>query len=353
MKSFFTGGRNAMNQTVRDPRHADPSVAEEFRHRIQQVETEIGKVIIGQDRMIESIICTLLAQGHILLEGVPGLAKSLAVATFARTIGGEFKRIQFTPDKLPSDITGTTIFNQATGTFTFHQGPVFCNILLADEINRAAPKVQSALLEAMQEKRVSIDRDQYRLPELFMVLATMNPVEQLGTYPLSEAQLDRFIAKVTLSYPPREFEEQLLRKKSTDFDELQKAVPCLLQPDEVVAMQHHVAKRVMVSPLVISYILELCLRTRPESQQAPEAIRDYVAVGVSPRAGEHLIAYCKGFAFLRGRDYVSFEDVDACVMQVLAHRMILSDAAILEGIRAQDLLQNIVASVAPYALVKP
>lgn len=339
-----------MNPTANDHSPtAATSSAETFRSKIQQVEEEIGKIIIGQEGMIEAIICTLLSRGHILLEGVPGLAKSLTVGTFARTIGGEFKRIQFTPDKLPSDITGTTVFNQATGAFTFHQGPVFCNILLADEINRAAPKVQSALLEAMQEKRVSIDRDQYQLPELFMVLATMNPVEQLGTYPLSEAQLDRFIAKVTLTYPPRDFEEQLLRKKSTNFEELQKAVPCLLQPDEVVAMQQHVAHHITVSPAVVAYILEICLRTRPQEREAPPAVRDYVSVGVSPRAGEHLIAYCKGFAFLRGRDYVSFEDVDACAAQVLGHRLILSDAAILEGIHAGELLKDIVSSVAPYA----
>jgi MoxR-like ATPase len=339
-----------MNPTANDPSlNAGTSSAETFRSKIQQVEEEIGKIIIGQEGMIEAIICTLLSRGHILLEGVPGLAKSLTVGTFARTIGGEFKRIQFTPDKLPSDITGTTVFNQATGNFTFHQGPVFCNILLADEINRAAPKVQSALLEAMQEKRVSIDRDQYQLPELFMVLATMNPVEQLGTYPLSEAQLDRFIAKVTLTYPPRDFEEQLLRKKSTNFEEMQKAVPCLLQPDEVVAMQQHVAHNISVSPAVVAYILEICLRTRPQAKESPAAIRDYVSVGVSPRAGEHLIAYCKGFAFLRGRDYVSFEDVDACAAQVLGHRLILSDAAILEGIHASELLKDIVRSVAPYA----
>lgn len=329
------------------------SAAEKYRHKIQQVETEIGKVIIGQDCMIESIICTLLARGHILLEGVPGLAKSLTVATFARTIGGEFKRIQFTPDKLPSDITGTTVFNQETATFTFHQGPVFCNTLLADEINRAAPKVQSALLEAMQEKCVSIDRDQYPLPDLFMVLATMNPVEQLGTYPLSEAQLDRFIAKVTLNYPARDFEEQLLIKKSTDFEEIQNSVPCLLQADEVVAMQQHIAKHVTVSPAVVAYILEICLRTRPQSEEATATVRNYVSVGVSPRAGEHLIAYCKGFAFLRGRDYVAFDDVDACATQVLGHRLILQDAAILEGIQANDLLQDIMASVVPYASSKP
>lgn len=339
-----------MNSTANNPSPSAPtSSAKEFRIKIQQVEEEIGKIIIGQQGMVKAIICTLLSRGHILLEGVPGLAKSLTVGTFARTLGGEFKRIQFTPDKLPSDITGTTVFNQATGAFAFHQGPVFCNILLADEINRAAPKVQSALLEAMQEKRVSVDRDQYQLPELFMVLATMNPVEQLGTYPLSEAQLDRFIAKVTLTYPSREFEEQLLRKKSTNFEVLQKAVPCLLQPVEVVAMQQHVAQHVTVSPVVVTYILDICLRTRPQASEAPAAIRHYVSVGVSPRAGEHLIAYCKGFAFLHGRDYVAFEDVDACAAQVLAHRFILSDEAILDGIHAADLLQDIISSIDPYA----
>lgn len=342
-----------MNRTAKEiPLPAAAPLAEEYRSKIQQVEIEIAKIIIGQDCMIESIICSLLARGHILLEGVPGLAKSLTVATFARTIGGEFKRIQFTPDKLPSDITGTTVFNQETGAFTFHRGPVFCNILLADEINRAAPKVQSALLEAMQEKRVSIDRDQYPLPDLFMVLATMNPVEQLGTYPLSEAQLDRFIAKVTLSYPSRDYEEQLLLKKSTDFEEIQEAVPCLLQPDEVAAMQQHVARQVAVSPAVVAYILEICLRSRPQSQDATAAVRNYVSVGVSPRGGEHLIAYCKGLAFLRGRDYVTFEDVDACATVVLGHRMILSDAAVLEGVQADDLLQDIIASVDPCASLK-
>jgi MoxR-like ATPase len=324
--------------------------AEDWRARIQQIEAEIGKVIIGQGAMIEAIICALLAKGHILLEGVPGLAKSLTVGTFARTIGGVYKRIQFTPDKLPGDITGTTVFNQASGTFSFHQGPVFCNILLADEINRAAPKVQSALLEAMQEKKVSVDREQYELPELFMVLATMNPVEQLGTYPLSEAQLDRFIAKIDISYPPRRFEEELLRKKSTDFDKLQSNVPRLLEPDEAVAIQEHVAGQVTVSRQVIAYILAICLATRPERPDAPAKVRKYVAVGVSPRAGEHLIAYCKGYAFLRGRDFVAFEDVDACVAAVLAHRLILSDAAILEGIRGRDLLANIVDAISPCEL---
>ncbi len=322
-----------------------------FRSRIMQMETEISKVIMGQKAMIRAILCTLLAGGHVLLEGVPGLAKSLTVATFARTLGGEFKRIQFTPDKLPGDITGTTIYNEGTGSFSFQQGPIFCNILLADEINRAAPKVQSALLEAMQEKSVSIDRDQYRLPELFMVLATMNPVEQLGTYPLSEAQLDRFIAKIDIGYPLREKEAELLVKKSGGFAEIQQAVPKLMEPAEAVAIQHHVAKTVRVAPAVVNYILEICLQTRPEHPKALPTVRRHISIGASPRGGEHLIAFCKGYAFLQGRNYVSFEDVDACIPAVLGHRIILSDEAILENITPANLLHDIIEATSPYSLI--
>ncbi|MEZ4598203.1 MAG: AAA family ATPase [Syntrophotaleaceae bacterium] len=325
-----------------------PDLTEHYRALVQRMELEIGKVIIGQQEMIRSILCTLLAGGHILLEGVPGLAKSLTVATFARTMGGVFKRIQFTPDKLPGDITGTTVYNEATGDFVFREGPVFCNILLADEINRAAPKVQSALLEAMQEKTVSIDRDQYQLPDPFMVLATMNPVEQLGTYPLSEAQLDRFIAKVDISYPAREDEAQLLAKKCGNFTELQKSVPKLMEPAEAVAIRDHVARHVRLTSPVIDYILRICLATRPNRPQALPEVAKYIWIGASPRGGEHLISFCKGYAFLQGREYVSFEDVDACAKAVLGHRMILSDAAILEKVTPGMLLQDIIAATPPY-----
>jgi MoxR-like ATPase len=323
-------------------------LSEHYRGLLQGMEREIGKVIIGQQRMIRAILCTLLAGGHILLEGVPGLAKSLTVATFARTLGGEFKRIQFTPDKLPADITGTMIYNEATGQFFFQQGPVFCNILLADEINRAAPKVQSALLEAMQEKTVSIDRDQYRLPDLFMVLATMNPVEQLGTYPLSEAQLDRFIAKIDITYPTHEKEAELLVKKCGDFARLQQAVPKLLEPDEAVAIRDHVARHVRVAAPVVDYILRICLQTRPNRPEALPEVRKYIWIGASPRGGEHLIAFSKGYAFLQGRDFVSFEDVDACVEPVLGHRLILSDAAILENVTPAMLLHDVLGATSPY-----
>ncbi|MEZ4483546.1 MAG: MoxR family ATPase [Syntrophotaleaceae bacterium] len=337
-----------MADNAQSPDTATRSLSDSFRQQLQQAEAEISKVIIGQHGMIQTIFCALLAKGHVLLEGVPGLAKSLTVATFARLIGGTFKRIQFTPDKLPSDITGTTVYNQATATFSFNQGPVFCNILLADEINRAAPKVQSALLEAMQEKVVSIDRDQYPLPDPFMVLATMNPVEQLGTYPLSEAQLDRFIAKVELSYPKETDEALLLHKKSRDFEAIQKAVPQLLTTEQVLAMQLHVAEQVSIADRVIAYLLAICLRTRPQSPQAGGAVGKYIAVGISPRGGEHLIAFCKGHAFLQGRDFVSFEDVDACAAAVLGHRLILSDAAFLEGVRPAEMIREIISGISPY-----
>jgi MoxR-like ATPase len=200
----------------------------------------------------------------------------------------------------------------------------------------------------MQEKVVSIDRDQHPLPDLFMVLATMNPVEQLGTYPLSEAQLDRFIAKVELSYPARADEADLLHKKSRNFEALQKAVPQLLTTTQALAMQNHVAAEVSISDRVIAYLLEICLRTRPQSSHASSKVRKYITVGVSPRGGEHLIAFCKSRAFLQGRDFVSFEDVDTSAAAVLGHRLILSDAAFLEGVRPAELLEEIISGISPY-----
>jgi len=326
------------------------SRGEQFRARLQSVEREISTVIVGQEDMVRSMLCAMLAKGHLLFEGVPGLAKSLAVVTFARTIRGVFNRIQFTPDKLPGDITGTTVYEEPTATFVFHKGPIFCNILLADEINRASPKVQSALLEAMQEKEVSIDRERYPLPELFMVLATQNPVEQLGTYPLSEAQLDRFMVKVEVTYPVKAQESILLKMKRHDFDAIKKAVRPILDAGEAVAMQEHVAATVAIADPVIGYILELCRRTRPEEQGCSDWAAKYVLVGASPRAGEHLMAYCKGYAFMHGRDYVTFQDVDACAGKVLGHRIILKDAALIEGIKATEIIIQTILATSPYGI---
>jgi len=337
--------------------HQEPAAAaaagshgEQFRARLRQVEEEIGTVIVGQEEMIKAMICAMLAKGHVLFEGVPGLAKSLAVVTFARTIRGVFNRIQFTPDKLPGDITGTTVYEEPTASFVFHKGPIFCNLLLADEINRASPKVQSALLEAMQEKEVSIDRDRYPLPELFMVLATQNPVEQLGTYPLSEAQLDRFMVKVEVTYPGKEDEATLFKMKRHDFEALKNAVRPILDTGEAVAIQEHVARTVAIADPIINYILALCRRTRPEEQDRSEWADKFVLVGASPRAGEHLMAYCKGYAFMHGRDYVTFQDVDACAGKVLGHRIILKDAALIEGIKATEIIRQTILATPPYAI---
>jgi len=326
------------------------SHGEQFRARLQQVEEEIGTVIVGQEEMIKAMICAMLAKGHVLFEGVPGLAKSLAVVTFARTIRGVFNRIQFTPDKLPGDITGTTVYEEPTSSFVFHKGPVFCNILLADEINRAAPKVQSALLEAMQEKEVSIDRERYPLPDLFMVLATQNPVEQLGTYPLSEAQLDRFMVKVEITYPEKDQEATLFKKKRLDFEALKKAVRPILDAGEAVAIQEYVARTVAIADPVINYILELCRRTRPEEPDHGEWVEKFVMVGASPRAGEHLMAYCKSYAFMHGRDYVTFQDVDECAGKILGHRIILKDAALIEGVKATEIVRQTILATPPYAI---
>jgi MoxR-like ATPase len=326
------------------------SRGERFRTRLRSVENEISTVIVGQEDMVASMICAMLAKGHLLFEGVPGLAKSLAVVTFARTIRGVFSRIQFTPDKLPGDITGTTVYEEPTATFVFHKGPVFCNILLADEINRAAPKVQSALLEAMQEKEVSIDRERYPLPELFMVLATQNPVEQLGTYPLSEAQLDRFMVKVEVTYPGKAQETVLLKKKRHDFEAIKKAVRPILDSGEAVEMQEYVAATVAIADPVIGYILEICRRTRPEERGCSDWAEKYVLVGASPRAGEHLMAYGKGYAFMHGREYVTFQDVDDCAGKVLGHRIILKDAALIEGIKATEIIRRTILATSPYGI---
>jgi MoxR-like ATPase len=339
-----------MDNQAQDTVGGAGSRGEQFRARLQQVEQEIGTVIVGQEEMIRAMVCAMLAKGHVLFEGVPGLAKSLAVVTFARTIRGVFNRIQFTPDKLPGDITGTTVYEEPTSSFVFHKGPIFCNLLLADEINRASPKVQSALLEAMQEKEVSIDRDRYPLPELFMVLATQNPVEQLGTYPLSEAQLDRFMVKVEVTYPDKEDEATLFKMKRHDFEMLKNAVRPVLDPGEAVAIQEHVARTVAIADPIINYILALCRRTRPEEQDCCKWADKFVLVGASPRAGEHLMAYCKGYAFLHGRDYVTFQDVDACAGKVLGHRIILKDAALIEGIKATEIIRQTILATPPYTI---
>ncbi|NVN92155.1 MAG: MoxR family ATPase [Desulfuromonadales bacterium] len=323
-----------------------------YADNVRQIKAEIAKVVIGQEEMISLMIHTLLSKGHILLEGVPGLAKSLAVETFARVIGGNFKRFQFTPDKMPSDITGTMVWNEKEEKFEFHFGPVFCNIFLADEINRASPKVQSALLQAMQEKEVTVECMRYDIPHPFMVLATQNPIEQIGTYPLAEAQVDRFMVKYDVDYPHKDEEFELIRRKNTNFDQLKTDIHTVLKLDDITAIQQLIHDRVRVSKNVMNYILNICIATRPRttyaSQEHVADIHQYIRLGASPRASESLLALAKSFAFGQQRDYVNFDDVTTCAVHVLRHRILLNSSALSQQISADMLVQEILKMVQPY-----
>jgi len=323
-----------------------------YAHKIQQMKAEIAKVVIGQEEMINLMIHTLLSKGHILLEGVPGLAKSLAVETFAKVIGGNYKRFQFTPDKMPSDITGTMVWNEKDKRFEFYFGPIFCNIFLADEINRASPKVQSALLQAMQEKEVTVECMRHDIPHPFIVLATQNPIEQIGTYPLAESQVDRFMVKYDVGYPQKDEEFELIQRKNTNFDQLKADVKTVLTLDDITAIQQLIHDRVRVSRKVMSYILNICIATRPRetyaAQQLNTDIHQYIRLGASPRASEFLLALAKSFAFSQHRDFVNFEDVATCAGHVLRHRILLNSTALSQQISADMLVQEILTMIEPY-----
>jgi len=325
---------------------------DQYAHKIQQIKAEISKVVIGQEEMINLMIYTLLSKGHILLEGVPGLAKSLAVETFAKVIGGNFKRFQFTPDKMPSDITGTMVWNEKDKRFDFYFGPIFCNIFLADEINRASPKVQSALLQAMQEKEVTIECMRYDIPHPFMVLATQNPIEQIGTYPLAESQVDRFMVKYDVGYPHKDEEFELILRKNTNFDQLKADIRTVLTLDDITAIQQLIHDQVRVSQKVMSYILNICIATRPRdtytAQNLNIDIHQYIRLGASPRASESLLALAKSFAFSQHRDFVNFDDVTSCARHVLRHRILLNSTALSQQITADMLVQEILKMIEPY-----
>jgi MoxR-like ATPase len=302
--------------------------------------------------MITLMIHTLLSRGHILLEGVPGLAKSLAVETFARVIGGNFKRFQFTPDKMPSDITGTMVWNEKDKKFDFYFGPIFCNIFLADEINRASPKVQSALLQAMQEKEVTIECMHYDIPHPFIVLATQNPIEQIGTYPLAESQVDRFMVKYDVGYPHRDEEFELILRKNTNFDQLKADIKTILTLEDISAIQQLIHDQVRVSQKVMSYILNICIATRPRETYAEQNmdadIHQYIRLGASPRASESLLALAKSFAFSQHRNFVNFDDVAGCAGHVLRHRILLNSTALSQQISSDTLIQEILKTIDPY-----
>jgi MoxR-like ATPase len=305
------------------------------------MKVELGKVIVGQNKMIERLLVGLLTRGHILLEGVPGLAKTLTIATMAKVIDTQFQRIQFTPDLLPADILGTMIFNQKSGEFVPKKGPLFSNIVLADEINRAPAKVQSALLEAMQERQITIGETTYLLDEPFLVMATQNPIEQEGTYPLPEAQVDRFMLKLKIVYPSREEEKQILsRMAAGSVPEVNK----IINVDKILTARNAV-QGIYMDPKVEDYIVNIVFATREPESVGLEDLKPLISYGASPRATIFLTQAARAHAFIRGRGYVTPEDVKSIGMDVLRHRVITTYEAEAENISAEDIVQKIFDSV--------
>ncbi len=308
---------------------------------IELMMDEMGKVIIGQKDMLERLLIGLFANGHILLEGVPGLAKTLAIKTLASVMDAKFQRIQFTPDLLPADLTGTQIYNQKEGNFTIRKGPVFSNFILADEINRAPAKVQSALLEAMQERQVTIGEHTFKLEEPFLVLATQNPIEQEGTYPLPEAQVDRFMLKVKITYPTREEELVIMRQNLTQESiELNKVVS-----KAQVLKGRELLKEVYLDEKIEKYILDLVFATREPGKYRLEKLKDLIGYGASPRATINLSLAARGMALLRRRGYVIPDDVRAIANDVLRHRISVSYEAEAEEITSEQIIKEILNKV--------
>ncbi len=305
------------------------------------LKSEIGKTIIGQQHLIDRLLIGLLAGGHILLEGLPGLAKTLAVKTLASAISTDFRRIQFTPDMLPADIIGTEIYNPRATGFEVKKGPIFASMILADEINRAPSKVQSALLEAMQEKQVTIGEESFKLPELFLVLATQNPIEQEGTYPLPEAQVDRFMLKVLVDYPSRDEELRIL--DTIDHTDAATTVQPIIDAGDILAARR-VVDTIYLDDRIKEYIVSLIFATR-EPENAGLDLQGYIETGASPRATINLKVTAKCIAFLQGRGYVIPDDIKACAPDVLRHRIRISYEAEAEGIGSEDIVRQILATI--------
>ncbi len=303
---------------------------------MERVLYEVKKIIVGQDHLLERLIVALLARGHILVEGVPGLAKTMAIKTLADSIGGDFKRIQFTPDLVPADLVGTRIYNQKTGEFNTSLGPVFTNLLLADEINRAPAKVQSALLEVMQERQVTIGRETFKVPSPFLVLATQNPIETEGTYALPEAQVDRFMLKVLIGYPTTTEEFVIVERMTGSLQAVQK----VLTTDQLLELQSK-ADQVYVDPSLIEYAVKVVTATRsPKTVSLPDMER-YITFGASPRASINLILTAKALAFVRGRSYVLPQDVVDMALDVIRHRLVLSYEALSDEVTSDEILTRI------------
>src|SRR4051794_24657379 len=307
---------------------------------MERILYEVKKVVVGQDHFLERVLVAMLAQGHLLVEGVPGLAKTLTVKTLARTVRGSFRRIQFTPDLVPADLVGTRIYNQKSGDFSTSLGPVFCNLLLADEINRAPAKVQSALLEVMQERQVTIAGVTHKVPEPFLVMATQNPIETEGTYPLPEAQVDRFMMKVLVGYPSEE-EEFVIVERVTG---VAKSVNSVATTDQLSALQKE-CRNGYVDPSLMQYAVKLVASTRNPERYGIKDIQQYLQYGASPRASINLIEGARALAYLRGRDYVLPEDVTDIVPDVLRHRLVLTYEALAEGLTADQLVHRVMAQV--------
>jgi len=308
---------------------------------VSLLKAEMGKVIVGQSKMVDRLLIGLLCRGHILLEGVPGLAKTLAISTLAKTIDTQYKRIQFTPDLLPADIIGTMIYNQKSGEFVAKKGPLFSNIILADEINRAPAKVQSALLEAMQERTVTIGDETYSLDEPFLVLATQNPIEQEGTYPLPEAQVDRFMLKLKIVYPSREEEKAILSRMSAGtVPEVSKVITV-----DKLLKARNLVNEIYMDSRVEDYIVNLVFATREPENAGLSDIKDLISFGASPRATLFLTRAGRAHAFLRGRGYVTPEDIKSVGMDILRHRVIVTYEAEAENITPEQIVQKIFDSV--------
>jgi MoxR-like ATPase len=322
-----------------DAPHQPPSGAAVPMERLLY---EVKKVIVGQDHLLERMVVALLARGHLLVEGVPGLAKTMAIKTLAQAIGGDFKRIQFTPDLVPADLVGTRIYNQKTGEFATSLGPVFTNLLLADEINRAPAKVQSALLEVMQERQVTIGHESHPVPDPFLVLATQNPIETEGTYALPEAQVDRFMLKVLVGYPSPTEEFAIVERMTGAVERVTR----VLTTDELLALQR-AADAVYVDPALYDYAVRLAVATRTPGRLGMPELARFITYGASPRASINLILTGRALAFVRGRQYVLPEDVLDMAADVMRHRLVLSYEALSEDVSADRILSTILARVPP------
>jgi len=329
-----------MESQAPDPLQTHPSVKHDTAQLMEQILYEVKRVVVGQDRFLERVMVAILAQGHLLVEGVPGLAKTLTVKTLASTVRGQFKRIQFTPDLVPADLVGTRIYNQKTGEFSTSLGPVFTNLLLADEINRAPAKVQSALLEVMQERQVTIAGVSHKVPEPFLVMATQNPIETEGTYPLPDAQVDRFMMKVLVDYPSDAEEFVIVQRVTGPVV----AVAAVASTEQLAALQAE-CRRIYVDPSLVQYAVRLVSATRYPDKHGLKELARFITFGASPRATINLTEGARALAMLRGRSYALPEDMSDLAADVLRHRLVLSYEALSEGLSADAVVSRIMAKI--------